>query len=253
MSLTRPWLYFGPAALVAVGVSVALTFTSDHDERPGLTAALVLIVSMSFVVAGLIGWTRRPANRIGMLMVGVGFGVLVTSLYEANDSIPYTLGTLFGSLFIAAFLHLLLAYPSGEMISRIGRTIVACGYAASFLAPLLDAMFPGKGETCKPHACPDNLVLVSHDHGAHVAQTAAWTSVAVILFGAAGWLLLGRWRRGTPALRARVVPSSPARKRNGTAVNVTISATLTTVLPTPVNGVTMKPIASRTTLRPPAR
>ena len=202
----RPWLYFGPAALVAAAVAVALTFTSDHDERPGLTTALVLIVSMSFVVGGLIGWTRRPANRTGMLMVGVGFGVLVTSLYEANDSIPYTLGTLFGSLFIAAFLHLLLAYPSGELISRIGRTIVACGYAASFLAPLLDAMFPGKGETCKPHACPDNLVLVSHDHGAHVAQTAAWTSVAVILFGAAGWLLLGRWRRGTPALRRMLRP-----------------------------------------------
>ena len=36
-------------------------------------------------------------------------------------------------------------------------------------------------------------------------------------------------------------------------MNVTISATLTIVFPTPEKGVTMKPIASSTTLSPPAR
>jgi hypothetical protein len=48
-----------------------------------------------------------------MLMVAVGFGVLVGSLSEANYSVPFTLGALFGSAFIAVFIHLLLAYPSG--------------------------------------------------------------------------------------------------------------------------------------------
>ena len=42
-------------------------------------------------------------------------------------------------------------------------------------------------------------------------------------------------------------------EQQGTAVKVTINATLTSVPPKPENGVTMKPIASRTTLRPPAR
>jgi signal transduction histidine kinase len=202
----RPWLYFGPAALVAAAVSVALTFTSDHDQNPGLTTALVLFVSLSFVFAGLVGWTRRPANRTGTLMVAVGFGVLVTSLYDANDSIPFTIGTLFGSLFIAAFVHLLLAYPSGELISRTGRTVVVAAYAASFLAPLLDSMFPARETSCKPHACPDNLVLVSRNHAAHVAETAVWTTIAVVLFGLAFSLIVGRWRRATPALRRMLRP-----------------------------------------------
>jgi hypothetical protein len=40
-----------------------------------------------------------------MLMVAVGYGVLATSLYEANAPLPYTIGTIVGSLFIATFLH----------------------------------------------------------------------------------------------------------------------------------------------------
>ena len=201
----RPWLLFGPAAIAAGAAGVALTLTSDHEEHPGFTIALALFVSMSFVVAGLIGWTRRPGNRIGMLMVAVGFGVLATSLYEANHPIPFTLGTLLGSLFIAVFLHLLLAYPGGRLISRQGRAIVVAAYITAFLAPLLDSMFPQQ-HTCKPHACPDNLVFVSHDHAAHVAETAVWTTVAVVLFASAFALLIGRWRRGTPALRRQLRP-----------------------------------------------
>jgi PAS domain S-box-containing protein len=196
----RPWLYFGPAALVAGAVAVALTVTSDHEEHPALATALGLFVSWSFIVAGLIGWSRRPANRTGMLMVAVGFGVLVGSLGEANHSVPFTLGALFGSLFIAIFIHLLLAYPSGELISRKARALVIAGYVTAFVAPLLDSMFPVR-HTCKPHACPDNLVFVSHNHGAHIAETAFWTTAAVILFVAAFMLLVGRWRRATPMLR----------------------------------------------------
>jgi PAS domain S-box-containing protein len=202
----RPWLFFGPAAVVAGALAVALTFASDHDDNPGLTAALVLFVSLSFIAAGLVGWTRRPQNRTGMLMVAVGFGVLLTSLYEANEAFPYTLGTLFGSLFIAAFLHLLLAYPTGRLIGRAGRVVVVAAYATAVLAPLFDSMFPANAKPCKPHACPDNLVFVSHDHAAHVAQTAISTAVAVTLFSAAFWLLVGRWRRATPGMRRQLKP-----------------------------------------------
>jgi PAS domain S-box-containing protein len=201
----RPWLYFGPAALVAGGIAVALVLTSDHEEHPAVATALGLFVSWSFIFAGLIGWTRRPKNRTGMLMVAVGFGVFVGSLSEANYSVPYTLGALFGSLFIAIFIHLLLAYPSGELISRKARTLVSAGYATAFVAPLLDSMFPER-HTCKPHACPDNLVFVSHNSAAHWAQTALWTAASVALFVAAFALLVGRWRRGTPALRRILRP-----------------------------------------------
>ncbi|MEN3312401.1 MAG: hypothetical protein V7645_1730, partial [Actinomycetota bacterium] len=201
----RPWLYFGPAALVAGSIAVALTVTSDHETDPALATALGLFVSWSFIFAGLTGWSRRPTNRTGMLMVAVGFGVFVGSLGEANYSIPFTLGELFGSLFIAVFIHLLLAYPSGELISRKARALVAAGYVTAFVAPLLDSMFPVR-HTCEPHACPDNLLFVSHDHAAHTAQTALWTTASVVLFVAVFALLVSRWRPATPALRRILRP-----------------------------------------------
>ena len=241
----RPWLYFGPAALIAGAIAVALILTSDHENHPAVATALGLFVSWSFIFAGLIGWTRRPKNKTGMLMVAVGFGVLIGSLAEANYSVPYTLGALFGSLFIAMFIHLLLAYPSGELISRQARALVAAGYVTAFVAPLLDSMFP-KRDTCKPHACPDNLVFVSHNHVAHWAQTALWTAAAVALFVAAFVLLVGRWRRGTPALR-RILRSvylaggltvvllaigfvvTPFSGSGGTVVSVALIVTFTAV------------------------
>jgi PAS domain S-box-containing protein len=197
----RPWVLFGPAAVVAAAVSIGLVVTSDHEEHPELAVALGLFVSSSFIVAGLIGWSRRRRNRTGMLMVAVGFAVLLGSLGEANYALPYTIGAILGSLFIAIFVHLLLAYPTGELISRLGVALVAIGYATALCAPLVESMFPGHVEPCKPNACPDNLVLVSRDHAPHVAVTAIWTTVAVLLFAAALALLVGRWRRATPTLR----------------------------------------------------
>jgi signal transduction histidine kinase len=201
----RPWLYFGPVALAAGAIGVALTVTSNHEEHPALATALGLFVSWSFILAGLIGWSRRPKNRTGMLMVAVGFGVLAGSLSEANQSVPFTLGALLGSLFIAIFIHLLLAYPSGELISGRARTLVIAAYATALVAPLLDSMFPVR-HTCKPHACPDNLVFISHDHTAHVAQAAVWTVASVLLFLATAGFLVGRWRRATPGLRRILQP-----------------------------------------------
>ena len=241
----RPWLYFGLAALIADGLAVALTATSDHEQHPELAIALVLFVSSSFILAGLIGWTRRPQNRTGMLMVGVGFGVLIGVLGEANHPIPFTLGALFGSLFIAAFVHLLLAYPSGRLLSRRARVLVGAGYTIAFLAPLAESMFAAR-ETCKPHACPDNLVLVSHDHAAHVVATTIWTAASVLLFAAVVMLLLGRWRETTPGLR-RILRSvylfgglsivllaigfviTPFSGVGATIVSVALIATFTTV------------------------
>jgi PAS domain S-box-containing protein len=199
----RPWLFFGPAALAAAAIAVALTLTSDHEDEPELAIALGLFVSLSFVVAGLIGWSRRPYNPTGMLMVAVGFGIMVGALAEANYSLPYTLGLVLGSLFVAVFVHLLLAYPSGQLISRRARWLVGAGYATAFVVSLLSAMFP-EDETCE--GCPDNLVLVSSDQTAYVIQTAVTTTVVVLLFAAASFLLLGRWRRATPALRRMLGP-----------------------------------------------
>jgi signal transduction histidine kinase len=201
----RPWLFFGPAALAAGGIAATITLASRHEQQRGVAVALLLFVGWSFAGAGLVGWTRRPHNRTGMLMVAVGFGVFLGSLGESNYAFPYTLGAILGSLFIAVFVHLLLAYPTGRLLSRVGRIVVGAAYVTSLIAPLLDTMFPTR-KTCKPHACPSNLVLLTRDHTAHAVVTGAWTAGAAIIFGAVVLLILGRWRTATPALRRTLRP-----------------------------------------------
>jgi hypothetical protein len=66
----RLWLPYGAAAAAAGAIGVALTLSSDHEPHPELAIGLGLFVGLSFVLAGLIGWTRRLANRTGMLMIG---------------------------------------------------------------------------------------------------------------------------------------------------------------------------------------
>ena len=76
-----------PAALAAGGVTAALILTSDTAHSPALTAGLTLLVGLSWCVTGLLEWGRRPANRIGLLMVIFGFawfGGRLTFTFEAK-------------------------------------------------------------------------------------------------------------------------------------------------------------------------
>ena len=102
-------------------------------------------------------------------MVAVGFGVLHRqSSARRTTPIPYTLGALFGSLFIATFVHLLLAYPSGRADQSEGTSARRSQGTRPLRRPARWTRCSRRAETCKPHACPDNLVFVSHDHAAHV-------------------------------------------------------------------------------------
>ena len=204
-SLGRPWLFFGPAAIAAGALGVALTLTSNHEDHPLRTIALGLFVGWSFVFAGLIGWTRRPDARTGMLMVAVGFGIFVGALSEANHSVPFTIGWTWGGAFIAIFLHLLLAYPSGRLESRLERGVVAAGYAAAILAPLLATMFEPNPD-CGTKTCPANAFLVSRSDTAHTVAASLAVATAVVVLLAVLALLFRRWRRATPALRRILRP-----------------------------------------------
>ncbi len=124
----RLWLAYWPAGLAAGAIALALTLTSNHEDRPIATLALGLVVGWSFIAGGLMGWARRPGNRTGHLMVGVGFGVFLTALSEANHSLPYTLGSAFGVVFLALFAHLLVAYPSGRIADPLERKLVGTTY-----------------------------------------------------------------------------------------------------------------------------
>jgi hypothetical protein len=105
----------------AAGTSVGFALSRNQLAEPGLQAALVNLITLPYVVAGVLAWSRRPDSRFGPLMVAAGFAMFLSCLQWSSASVPYTIGLAFDLLPAALFLHLFLAFPSGRLKLRLER------------------------------------------------------------------------------------------------------------------------------------
>ena len=89
MSYTRRlWLSFWPAALAVGALTVLIILQSNHDDQRVVTAVLGPLVGWSFIAAGLVAWSRRPANHTGRLMVVINWNTDLGDALEWAES-PY--------------------------------------------------------------------------------------------------------------------------------------------------------------------
>jgi signal transduction histidine kinase len=172
---------------------MALALASDHVAEPGLQAALMDWITLPYILAGVVAWSRRPDSRFGPLMVAAGFTMFCSSLAWANGALPHTIGQAFDLLPAVVFLHVFLAFPSGRLEHGLERALVAAGYVTAFGLELVGMALGGYG--------PDNLLEVVAQAG--VAQTLLdGQLVALSVFCVIGVGVLGARRRGTgPPLR----------------------------------------------------
>ncbi len=56
---------------------------------PGRSLAIVA-VGWSFLLAGLVAWSRRAGNRVGPLMIAAGFALLFRQLRYSHDPLLFT-------------------------------------------------------------------------------------------------------------------------------------------------------------------
>jgi signal transduction histidine kinase len=128
-------------AFGAEGSYVASTSTSPFP-LPWYAAVIAIVPGLAFVFAGLIAWSLRPQNRVGLLMMGVGVGLL------SGDSALITLALhvwfplaialqVVNPVWAVVLIHLLLAFPGGRLVSRLDRVVVRSFYAAVPLVALL--------------------------------------------------------------------------------------------------------------------
>ncbi len=177
-----------------------LAQTSDHVGEPGVSAALVDWITLPYVLAGLVAWSRRPESRFGALLVAAGFGNFVTTLSWANASLPYTLGQVLDWLPPVLFLHVFLAYPSGRLGGRPERAIVALGYLGAIGLELVRMLLGGFG--------PQNLIaVVSEPEAAELVRQGQLVLLSALALAGLVVLVL-RWRSGTPALRRLLGPAT---------------------------------------------
>src|SRR5215207_5532428 len=127
MSALRRALIALAVAGFALGLAaLALVTTSDRDESTAWIA-LALTMGWGFTGAGIFAWWRRPENRVGALMTLVGFVWFLGSLTYADTAWVFTIGLLVGSLWIAALVHMLVAFPTGRLAPGLERRLVVLG------------------------------------------------------------------------------------------------------------------------------
>ncbi|HEV3376301.1 MAG TPA: hypothetical protein VG126_03390, partial [Thermoleophilaceae bacterium] len=195
--LARALWGLGGAGFVLGLAAAALIVANEDLDHAGLWAAGGLVVGWSFIGVGLFAWWRRPDNRVGMLMAGIGFGWLVAGLGLSDLPLPFTVGKVLSSLYLAVFLHLLLAFPTGRLESRFERRIVASTYALTtvVLLPLWLVADPAELDCAE---CSENLVLVDGNETLFNVIGAVVNLIGAVLIGAVLFILVRRWRRATP-------------------------------------------------------
>jgi signal transduction histidine kinase len=129
---------------LAAGTSVWLAFRSDHVDEPGVQAALMSWMVLGYVLAGAVALWRRP-GPFGVLLVAAGFGIGISSLSWSNGAVLFTVGILFDLVAGVLFLHVILAFPTGRLRSRLEVALVCVGYVTAFALQLVGVLLGGFG------------------------------------------------------------------------------------------------------------
>ena len=109
--------------------------------RRGRGRGLVVYAGI-WIATGLVALHRRPGNRVGLLMVALGFAVASGQLYW-DASLPYTVFTALGSLELVITVHLFLAFPSGRLETSLERRLVVGVYCAWLVLVPLGVLMSG--------------------------------------------------------------------------------------------------------------
>jgi PAS domain S-box-containing protein len=197
------------AAVLALGVllsagALSLVLTSVHEENPVFTATAFMIMAWSFILGGIVAWMRRPDNGFGRLMTAVGMAVFFGALGTANESIPFTLGYAFGGLFIAIFIHALLAFPRGYLETRLVYGIVTTAYLILTAGSFLSTLFDDVSDNCPE--CPANAFLIVDSPTAVDVINTILVIAGVPALAASLYVFWRRWHAASRPIRRVLAP-----------------------------------------------
>ena len=148
----------GVLALLAAGMVMAIRLTSEFPgDEPGLQAALLDWIVLSYVFSGLIAWWRRPDSRFGPLMIAAGFATSLSSLSSASGALPFTVGQAMDLVPFAVFFHVYLSFPTGRLQGAPERWVVGAGYFVAVGLQLVGLALGGFR--------PDNVLAVLDEEG----------------------------------------------------------------------------------------
>lgn len=183
-------------ALALIDIALFLDSGSSWPRWMGIVCPCL---ASTFVWSGITAALRRPASRLGPLMVAAGVVWLLAELAGSRVPALTAVGLILASLVLAMVFHLLLAFPSGRLRGRASVVTVLVGYFVCTVMQMPQWLFGG-GEG--PWA-----VLQVHDSPG-LADAALWAQwgVGTCVTVATAAILWQRWRQVAPASRRGVTP-----------------------------------------------
>ena len=162
--IPRPPTLAVAAIVPLVAVTLWLTLTSDHLERPVAAAVYWGYLIAASMAIGAYWWRRRPASRFGPLLVAFGILVWVVSWQAADWPLAFDIAVLAEAPFFLLTFYLFLAFPMGRLEPTARRLMGALGFGVvAFFLPwaLFSPVIAGGGPLtgCAP-ACPQNALQV---------------------------------------------------------------------------------------------
>ena len=183
-------------AVAGIGIiagTLVLTLASDQLGTEALRSLLVGWIVIPYVVGGILAWWRRPASRLGPLMLVTGFATALAPLQWVDQPAVYSIGHLFDMLPAALFLHVFLAFPTGKLTGLPERIVVIACYAAVVGLQVTKIVLG---------VDPDNrLAVFTNAEAANRVEVIQLTIVAGLLLVGAGLLFWRRRASGSSPLR----------------------------------------------------
>jgi signal transduction histidine kinase len=189
--------------LVATAASV-LPGTVGPDAPP-LQIVRHAAIGVAWTTAGLVAAWQRPGNRIGPLMIAFGFLWYLGDINFWDAAFPFTAWLLLRSLYLAVGAHVLVAFPSGRLSTRLERTLVGLAYLDALVIANLATPFRDDHSQGCP-SCPHNLVLLDASKSSADAVILVSNMVAAVIAAGIVIVLVERWRGSTPAARRVLAP-----------------------------------------------
>ena len=177
---------------------------TTYAGQSGMGADLVVLAGLALVAGGVTTSLARPGGHTGDLALVAGYVWFapVWAGWHAGPPLVVSLGTVGAGLTIALLSHVVLASPSGVLVSRTSRVLVLAVYAEAVVAALGLALL--RDPFFDPHCwdnCTDNVFLVhsAPDAARAIQDVGLWFTAAAAVALAA--ICLSRLARASIPVR----------------------------------------------------
>jgi signal transduction histidine kinase len=200
LGLRRALLALFALGIVFAGLDVALVLASQHENQKVAIAILGPVIGLSFIGTGVFAWWRRPLNRFGMLMTGVGFAWFLAGLSYSNNATVFTLGSYVQPLYLVIVIQMVLAFPTGRLETLGQRVTIIAGYLVALGVRLPFFLLGGDIGSSDSGPVPDNVFAIWHTDLADVFDYTS-TFLAILISISTLVLLVRKRSAATPPQR----------------------------------------------------